>query len=866
VIGSRLRLAGKFALTGALGAACLLLVCNVSRADERTLAEAQAQYFRELRRRGLFQLAERFCTERLSHGGLSSTARTDLTIELSKTFVEHAEFVGGSEQDELWSRSDTVLAELLKSDPDNPRRLLVEVQQSLTRAAIGHSRQLIASLDPHDAASRKRATETLQAAINGLRTAETEISARSRKKSTSRTPAAGEIRLYELRPLLGNVRCRLAAAQIDLAQLLPAGSADQRSLATEAQKVLKTISEAEDGELIWQARMAFVECSRILADYPKTLREITAFEKLEPPAEFADRLLAERVRVLTSQREFGAAALLIEEREKDPRPVTGELQSLVIELAIANWRTAKKGAGAQIPPRVMQSLEARVARLRRDVGGYWMLRSDLLLRQVRDVQELGPELAELAAQAQAAFNAGESDQAIGLYGKAQAAAGSAGRDDLAFQFGFTRASIEIKTQSWDAAAADLIDIAEKYPKDPKAAQAHLLAAYALGKAYADQPTDERRNEFTRFLAAHREQYPDDPTIHEANWMLAELEERRGQSEAALDAYRLIPLDHKRGPAAQLATARCFEQILDHQRERGEPTSPWEDEAVATLQKMLSSPTDSRAPLTVQQAEIALRLARILLHRNPPQFELADRWLARIVEEPNPVPEKELADTADANAGFAPLKAAARQLQVISLAGQGKFQPARKLLRQLSVADPAALLRILDGLTPLRSDERRDPFRDLGELQLEVALQLNDRRAELSKADQRRLDECLAQGFFATGQSQRGFEIYESLLRKSPRDRELLLAYARWLARCGSSECLTQAVAVWRKLEGLHEPGTRDWYPMRYELCKALLAAGQPAEARKLLQVTRLVFQKPADEGLQKRFADLEVEANRAPAK
>src|SRR5207245_1374114 len=149
-----------------------------------------------------------------------------------------------------------------------------------------------------------------------------------------------------------------------------------------------------------------------------------------------------------------------------------------------------------------------------------------------------------------------------LYGKAQAAAGSSGRDDLAFQFGFTRASIEIKTQSWDAAAADLIEIAEKYPMDPKAAQAHLLAAYALGKTYADQPTDERRGEYARVLAAHREQYQNDPTVHEANWMLAELEERRGRSETALEVYRLIPLDHKRGSAAQLATARCFEQILD----------------------------------------------------------------------------------------------------------------------------------------------------------------------------------------------------------------------------------------------------------------------------------------------------------------
>src|SRR5262249_22791565 len=146
-----------------------------------------------------------------------------------------------------------------------------------------------------------------------------------------------------------------------------------------------------------------------------------------------------------------------------------------------------------------------------------------------------------------------------------------------------------------------------------------------------------------------------------------------------------------------------------------------------------------------------------------------------------------------------LRSLARQLQVISLAGQGKFQPARKLLQQLSVTRPVELLRILDGLAPLHSDERGDPFRELGELQLEAALKLDEHRAELSKADQRRLDECLARGHFAAGQPQRGFEIYDSLLKKSPRDRDLLLAYAGLLAQCGSIACLTQAVLVWRKL-------------------------------------------------------------------
>ncbi len=854
--------AGRIALDLVVAAVCLLGAFEPSRADDAALAESTAKYFRELRRRGLFKLAESYCLERLAHAGLSTAERTDLTLELSRTLAEHADFVGSSEQDELWSRSELALTELLKQEPDNPRRLLLEVQRALLPAAIGHSRRLISELDPYDPSVRKRAAENLNAAVEALRAAETGIIAKQRKTPASRLAAGGAIRPFELRPLLGHVRYRLGGAILDLAHLQPAGSADRIALAMESQKVLKTVGEsADDGDLIWQTRTAFIECSRLLADYGKALREIDALEKVDPPAEFADRLLAERVRVLMAQHEFRSAAALLVEREQANRPAPAEVQMLSIELAIAEWRAANPATDAKVPRRLVQSLEERAAKLRRDVGGFWALRSELLIRQVQDVQQYGAELAELAGKAQAAFNAGESAQAIELYGQAASAARRDGRAELAFQFGFTRTSIEIKLQSWDAAAADLIELAEEFPKNAKAGQAHLLAAYALGKAFDDQPTVARRDEYARVLAEHRDKFADDPTCSEATWMLAELEERLGHGEAALALYLLIPADHKRGAAAQSAVARSFEKILDRLRERGEPTARWEDQAVASLQKMLPAVREGGPPLDAQQCEVAVRLARILLRKNPPQFDRADRLLARIGSSVAPResggadPESPVAETNRSN-----LRAAARQLQVISLAGQGKFQPARKLLQQLSVAGPAELLRILDGLAPLQSDERRDPFRELGELQLEAALKLDEHRAELSKVDQRRLDECLARGYFAAGQPQRGFEIYDKLLQKLPRDRELLLAYAGLLARCGSSECRNQAVSVWRKLEALHEPGSRDWYPVRYELCKALLAAGQPAEARKLLQVTRLVFPKPEDEALQKRFADLEAES------
>ena len=439
---------GKTALAVVLAAACLLPALGSSRADDLANAESTAKYFsRACGWRGLFKLAESNCLERLSHSGLSVDDRTDLTLELSRTLAEHADFVGSSEQDELWARSESALAELLKQEPENPRRLLVEVQRALLPAAIGHSRRLMAQLDPHDLSVRKRAAESLHAAVDALRAAESAIIARQRKTPVARPAASGAIRPFELRSLLGNVRSRLGGAILDLAHLQPAGSADQMALAMESQKVLKTVGEsADDGDLIWQARTAFVECSRLLADYGKTLREVDALEKLDPPAEFADRLLAERVRVLIAQHEFRSAATLLADPERANRPVAGELQALSIELAIAEWRAANPASDAKVPRPVLKSLEAQAGKLRRDIGGYWALRGEQMIRQVQDAQQYGAELAELSAKAQAAFSSGDQTQAIELYGQATAQARRDGRAELAFHLGFTRSSVEVKLQ------------------------------------------------------------------------------------------------------------------------------------------------------------------------------------------------------------------------------------------------------------------------------------------------------------------------------------------------------------------------------------------------------------------------------------
>jgi len=834
-------------------------------------ADSQARYFNELRRRGLFKLAEGYCLARLGREGLSPVERADLTLELSRTLAEHASYVGPQEQSELWNKAQTTLADFLKQDADNPRALLLEVQAAVLPATIGQARRWEAELQPFSDAPRRQASDALSLAVERLRAIAPKLTERSKKPSASRQVAEGELRQFEVRALLANVRYQLGNSLLNLALLQAADSPEQVSLVLEAQKVLKTVAEyPDDTDLLWSSRVASVECTRLLGDTNRTQKELDAFEKQSPPLPAADSLLAERVRLQTSQGKFREGQALLDQREKSDQPVPGELGLLGIQLRVAEWRAANRKTGAQLPADLRQRLEERADRIRRDVGGYWSARADLFLGHLRDIEQYGADLAKLVSRAQSAFNSGNLTEAVRLYGEAAGKADTERRPDLAFQFGFTRASIEIKDRRWDEAAKDLLELAGQFSANPKAGQSHLLAAYALAKAYEAQPSPARAEEYARVLHEHRSRYESDPTASEATWMLGELEERNGRPEAALELYRSIPRKHKRAPAAQVAVARCYEKGLEDRAARQEPAAQLEQEAIQTLQRFLSAAQAGTSGWDLHDVEIATHLARILLRLNRPQFDAADRLLARAEAtlakfKPDPNDSSAGNSTADASG----LLALVRQLQVVSLAGQNRFQEAREMLRQVSASSPTDLLRILERIAPLETDERRDPFHDLCELQLEAALKLDEQRDKLGPTERQRLDECLGAAYVASGQSAKGIAIYETLLEKTPQNIPLLRAYVRLLVKCGSPECLTKAVATWKKVEATYQAGSPEWYPIRYELCRTLVLLKEPGEALKLLKMTRLLYPKPESETWQRKFADLEAQAeseNREPAK
>lgn len=812
-------------------------------ADESTL-----KFFRELRLRRLYSLAERYCLDRLGRPGLSAVDRADLTIELADTLVEHSAYVSDDQQEEMWRKAKTGLKELLQADPENPRRLLLDAHAAMIPAAEGHWSRWQAELQPDVAEELERAQTALNEAIPRL--TEVEGKLRARLSSSKRATGEGEPLPFELQDLLVRISFQRAQALVDLARLPTTSTADRADHLVRAEKLLRTGDE--DSDLIWESRVLHVECLRLMGETVRARRALTGYIAQDPPEAVADRLTVEKIQLLLAEGQTDEAELQLEAALKKRGAAAGELALVQVQRMAAKWTSAHAKGESGSAALALSHLQQRVEEIQREVAGYWAYRCSLVLQQVQLQKRFGVAVAPLVRRAETAFSRNQQDQAAKLYAEAEAAVRSAGKLALAFDLGYTRASILAQSQNWQACAEALgtlltDEVVASALNEPstrdKAPDALLLHAFALGKLFGDKPTQARRVAYSKSLERIRAEFADKPQAHEAAWMLGDLEERRDQATAALQLYDSIPLSHPRGPAAQVRVAECYVDILRRLVELKRPAQAWEAEAIKTLTGKLPSPREGMLSRT--QAELAIILAQILLQKHEPDYSTADQWLARASES--------LKGQADA----ASLSARAMRLRVVSLAGQGSPPAARSLLDQLSVAEPQELLAVLEGLMPLAKSAPEGLKRELGALQVQAALKLRDKAAELSAPEQARLEECLALAYVATDQFAAARDIYAVRLKAAPRDKQLLQSQGDLLERTGTLTDQVQALELWKRLESLEKAGTPAWLAARLRVCQALARLKRIPEAMKLVKVTKLLYPKLGDEATARGYANLE---------
>lgn len=842
----------------------LLIVLGqaVSHADSPT-----ARYFDELRRRRLFRLAESACLRQLSRERVSPEQRGRLTLELSRTYAEHAKFSTGAAQTDLWDRARRIITERIKRDTDLPVRHARRLRLQFAIVNVLESEFLMwqTRLFPHDGTLAKLTESKLSAAVAHLQGLQRDFDkAYRRSRSGRRRASAEDVAATELRALLRHLDYQLAIALINQAESLPKTSRERRTAVATVETMLRKLTGGQSADAIaWNSRVLLIAAAR-LADRRELVSDrLKALERTKPPISVIDRTTAERVKVFSEIDQYFRADEALKTYHRVRGGLPGELSFLRVKTDLKLWtraRDAKKEAAAAM---FLKQAAANAAEVEKTLGGYWGYRCRVLLANSRDQQNFGSQLATAIRKARSFHRHRKLPEAAAAFASAIAIAQKTDRRDVAVDLRFTLGSILLESKKYATAAAAFRENAVKNPSHPRAADAHLMWAYCLGRGYDADRTKTRRLAYTEALDEHRGKFAGATTAAEATWMLAMLQEHRLQLTVALKLYLEIPADHARGKSAQVAAARCLEGILVRLRElkRSEDRKAWEDYAVKQLSTMTRGFPTAPKRLDLSQAEVAMRLARIQLNRAQPDYPKADALLQRVFDsamsaEKTPIKTKGAKRELEHSKAWTALIQIARQLRIVSLAGRGQIDQAREALKQLSNAGAKEVLAILDGLMQLAPATDANTRRELGLLQLHAAVELDRKRKSLSASEQAWLDRCLAQAYASSGQIRRAIEYYEKLLASSPRNRSIRKTTAELLLQSSDRAHLAKAKTYWRRLEGTEEKGSRAWLTSRYKTALSLYRLREFVECRKLLKVTKLLYPQLGGAELKRKYDEL----------
>lgn len=856
--------AWHFALWGAWPIAIVLAGLSLP------AGEPQSRFFDQLRSRQLFSLAERYCLEKLSRDDLPPGQRIDFAYELSRTFVQHALVAEADQQADLWDRSLQVLNQARNVVGKHERKLLLDLQSGFVECARGHALRWQSALTPENGPLRRQALQAFAGGIEKLVQQDGELKVRLRKPPPKDVPAQDKFSPAEIRGLLLTTEFELGKAYYETANLQPDNDTDRLGTIEEAERWLGAALNADRaGELGQASQVLMAGCARLRIDANRALRLLDDLQASEPPAAITDLILAERARVFLMQQKPVEAADLLTENLKTRSHPPGELVSLRIEVLIQLWLAAEEKQATDLGNELQASIDQQLGKVHTTNPGYWATYCESLVTQARESQSLGTVLAEQVRRARGLYHAKQIPAAIAAYATAIESARKEGRDDLAFDLTYTRGSIEIESRQFSAAVQTFQDLVTAAPQHARAADAHFLAAYALGQIYAASATRQNREAYTRQLEAQRRLYPNHATSGEAVWMLGQLEEKRLQNSAAIKLYQQIPSDHARASSAAAAMARCYDRLLQRLRELKQPTETWETEAVDRLTALL--PADRpETLLSEDQAILALHLSNIVLQSHNPDFARTDRWLEWVTRSapslpsggpPQPAPPAE-----QPSSQWPELTRAAARLRVVSLAGQGRIPEAEKTLTTLAASSPSELLAIIDGLSKLVAQAQAEPQHNLGELQLRAALNLKSQRDQLNPEDQQRLDRCVAEAYVAAGRYEQAIEPFREQLKARPQDVTLLTGLAQLLMKFGQRARTEEAQAIWKQIEGRNKSGSTGWFEARYQVARCELELGNPDKALKLIGVTRVLFPQLGGAETQQKFQDLQAECEGRLAK
>jgi len=824
---------------------CLLLfVCSLSTGWAAIdTSESQQRYFDGLRDRQLFQLAELLCQQQLADETLNEAERVFYQIEFAKTLGLHAQTVPLQESDELWAEAESRLAAVPAGFPQR------DIQQALLRAARADQWFTLARDAPANADFAARCSKFAAAALPALQQAEQQLTT---LLDAGRLPE----NLEQLRTQLDEVR--LGRARILLHQAeLTASSSDREKLVREARNVLQPYARQSGVSLAaWTARVLELRAARLRQDevYVEEFWKRLSVDGV--PRNIRQQATAEYARYLLAIDQPTQAAETILEQSQIIGSLPGELEALRLQALLRMASIVRARNNERLANELENEVTLRLSKLRERGADYYAWVVENQQRQMELRVEYGPELAAAVQSARVAVNEENWLQAIDAYSSALAAAINNGNLQAAVAIAPEAAGIYFRQGRYADAASQLERVWRSSPSLEGMEQIHLLWIQALGRNYMAARSSERLARYADSLEDHLKRYSERETAAEALWLMAELQFARMQVTRALELYQKVPADSPRGVFARLREGQCYQWIVQRVRDLGQPVTAWELGAEAYAEQVLKDwqtrPIDSSTA-----AELQLLACRFLLQADSLDRQQLQRVLGRVLAAGEAMQD----GTAEERTRWQNLRQRALALRSVALAQSGRVREAADLLREAGPADgkPSDLLFLVQELNATRpaSPESQVALAELSlELTEELAVRLDETPPPLNPQDTATLLRLRAEAHLEAGRITPAIDIYEELCQRLPGSRADLLRLSELYERCGNRDCAERHYELWQQQAQREQQGSPAWLAARLQLADLALQTDRLDEARKIVQMTELLYLHVATQEQQEELREL----------
>jgi hypothetical protein len=821
------------------------------------------QFLAGLRERGLFELAETYCLERLQRPDLPEAERADVVIELSRCLAERAVSSPPDQREPLWQRASRVTQDFAQKYPEDPRLPLVRLQQALCHLARGELARQEAQLAADQGALLDEARTHLRVAVGELRELADAVQRQLREQNRSGQvpPSVGPASPFsnrqralsaeQLTSLQNSIQYELARALRNQAECYASDSPDRANSLTQAVQLLTHLAKLDLADpLSWKSRIDLIVSQRLLADYNEARRQLDALWALKPPPPVQLRAQAERIRLALATGQLAEAISVLSQGREIDGQASPELDYAWLETYLAAGRAAADAHDNAKAHQWQAKATEMVERIEQLHGPYWTRRAGMLLsRYVRTLPD-GGDLDMQVRGAESSFRSGRLDDALAAYDRAAALAAKEGKSDRAFELGYVAATIEHQRGRHEQALDRYRRLAMAMPDHPQAAEAHLLAIYHAAQI-AKQQRQGALDRYIALLQEHLRTWPTGPSADRVRWQWGRVREHRRDWQGAIRMYQAVsPGDAEYLQVAQHVEA-CYRAWLAEREAAGQPNQSIAGKAADWFESMVTGP-QGRMPerwSPLQQFAV-LAAARFRLNYTRAGYRQTYDLLSAALRTASDAPPQ--------------WKSAARGLLIVSLAGQGRSREAGQLLPQMSLASAEELLSMLEGLERVASGSRPEVRGELAQLQLNAIKLLPADPHALSQAQRQAVEKIRAQALADAGRTEEALHAYQALAEAYPRDGALQEAYARLLltrvdrasTETDRKQSIETALEKWRELEKNSPSQSPRWFLAKYWVARLHFELGNKRQAAKIITLLEVLHPELGGPEMKPQFEEL----------